>query len=301
VIPHSQPSQLDNRYTKAGIDSSKQRLKDLGQRSNGAALIHAVAPYRARYQTPQWRQAVFNRGRIVTGYYHDNNHRYYYSKWFRLGFFGGDWYPVRPQYDIANYFYYPEVFWMFYTGDDYAGYYNGYYPGWDSAEPNDPTPAPLPGGSAPTGFAFRGVFFPTDTLKDLGVEVSSWSAAAQAEFRSSMTVFVQGLQDAISNQLTQSIKLQQNEVVVNHYENLQDKALVVEGFDDRAGLHYSFKAFVDLQDPTQTIVFVPTSQDPTGANDPILADMNQRITALGGDPMSADEEPVSAGSPSPQN
>lgn len=261
---------------------SANRYKDIAHRNPGA--IKAVAPYRLRYRS-EFGQRTATRGRVLTRYYANRNYRYYYSGWFPRGFYGGYWYPVRPCYDVQNYFVYPIVFWMFYSDDDYNGYYDGYYPPWNEGS-SQPTP------TAPQQFPFAGVFYPTDTLRDLGMEVSAMTADLQANFRSGLTYFVQDLQDGISDQLTQPIVLQQQEVVVNHYENLQDQAIVLEGFVDRDGMHYSFKALVDLVDPTQTLTFVPSTQDPDSQDDPTLQLINDRIQQLGGDPYSADQEPV---------
>jgi hypothetical protein len=173
---------------------------------------------------------------------------------------------------------------MFYPDDDTGGYYNGYYPPWNDGNPNPPPP--------PKNFPFAGVFYPTDSLKDLGIEVSSMSNDLQANFESALTYFIQDLTDGISNQLTQPIVLQQQEVVVDHYENLQDQAIALEGFVDREGMHYAFKTLLDLTDPTQSLTFVPSSQDPDPTDDPTLQLINDRIIQLGGDPYTADQEPT---------
>lgn len=179
---------------------------------------------------------------------------------------------------------YPIVFWMFYVDEDAGGYWNGYYPGWNYDQPTPP-PAPKP-------FPFAGVFYPTDTLRNLGMEVSAMSSDLQTNFESGLTYFLEDLQDGISDQLTQPIEFHQQEVVVNHYQNLQDQAIVLEGFVDRDGMHYAFKSLLDLMDPTQTLTFVPSTQDPDPTDDPTLQLINDRIQQLGGDPYSADQEPV---------
>ncbi len=287
VTPHTRPSHLQNGWTRGHLNDSHNRFHDVSQRHPEG--IRGVNNYANRYRH-EARQALYDRGHQVTAYYHQNNYRYYYSHWYNHGFYGGDWYPVRPCYDPQVYFVYPVVFWIFYTDDDTTDYYNNYYQDWAQNQPAPQDPNDTYANPA-NPFPFRGVFYPTDTLKDLGIEVSAMDAETQANFRESLTDFVQALQDEVSDQRTQAIQFEKYEVVVNHYENLQNQAIVIEGFADRAGVHYSFKALIDLVDPSQTLVFVPSTQDPTNDNTQVLDQMNARIVQLGGNPYTADQEP----------
>jgi len=289
VIRHDHPSQQGNPWSAGHFRDSADRYQDIAHRDPNA--FRNLAPFRDHWRT-EFRDRTMNNGRVYTGYYHNNAYRYYYSGWFPRGFYGGYWYPVRPCYDVQNYFVYPVVFWMFYVDEDQSGYWDGYYPGWNQSRPSpapSPTPAPIP--APPKAFPFAGVFYPTDTLRDLGMEVSSMSSDLQETFESGLTYFLEDLQDGISNQLTQPITFNQQEVVINHYQNLQDQAIVVEGFVDRDGMHYAFKSLIDLVDPTQTMTFVPNTQDPDPTDDTTLQMINDRIQQLGGDPYSADQEP----------
>ncbi len=279
TVPHpTQPSHMDNPITRGHLNDAQDHQQDVWQRNPTKA--NHVMPYEQKWRG-EFDRRDHDRGQQLVGYYRDNIHRYYYSRWYDHGFYGGFWYPVRPSYDIYAYFAYPEVFWIFYVDPDDNDYWNVYWPIWDD-EPAPVRPAPFP---------YAGVFYPTDTMRDLAIEVSAMNDFERGNFRLALSNFVGLLQQEISDQLVQPIELQQYEIVVNHYQNLQDQAIELEGFFDRPGLQFSFKALLDLQDPQATMVFVPSSQDPTGSNSAILDAINQRIVQLGGDPYTADEEP----------
>ena len=142
-----------------------------------------------------------------------------------------------------------------------------------------------------TPFPYAGAFYPTDDIRDMGVEISSWDADGQAHFRSSMDNFASSLAQAISLAVGPGFTFEANDIVIDHYVNLQNQAIVVEGFVDRGDLHLAFKALLNIADPSQTMVFVPTSQEPTPADLATLKAMNDRIVQLGGDPYTADVEP----------
>ncbi len=97
---------------------------------------------------------------------------------------------------------------------------------------------------------------------------------------------------ALNANLSVAVQLDQGDVTINHYENLQNQAIEVEGYVDMGSTALAFKALIDLNDPSQTMVFVPTTQDPTDTDLATLDAMNARIVALGGDPMTAEQEPV---------
>ena len=60
----------------------------------------------------RWKQAAEK----FQSYYADKGYRYFSSRWFDKGFYGGYYYPVRVSDDITGYFDYPMVEW-FYSGD----------------------------------------------------------------------------------------------------------------------------------------------------------------------------------------
>jgi hypothetical protein len=223
------------------------------------------------------------RTKVVTRFYSQAQYRFYYSGYYKHGFYGGFFYPVRSA-RIDAYFAYPMVEWLFASDYD-SDYWNDYY---DRQWENGDSSAPV------VQFPYAGIFYPTDTIRDLAVEVSAMSAALQAQFRVAMISFVGQLQQQISDQLTAPITLDQYEVVINHYQNLGNQAIVVEGFVDKGGAQYAFKGLLDLVDPSQTTVFVPTAQDPDASDIAKLDAMNARIVRMGGDPYTADQEPVSA-------
>ena len=220
-----------------------------------------------------------NRYQRIGRYHNDEHYRYYYSGFYKHGFYGGYYYPVRPAYDIDVYFAYPTVSWMFNPSYDEA-YYRAYYPDYDQHPVEED--------------ANVGVFYPTDSVRDMAVEVSAYPSATQANFRTGITNLTKALSQQVSDNLQSPITLETNDVVINHYKNLGGNALVVEGFFDRDDLHLPFKALVDLRNPSNTTVFVPTAQDPTAEDLAILDNMNQTIVGLGGDPFTADQEPAAA-------
>lgn len=280
VIPHKLPSEQENPLSKGHIDGAGAHFKTVGQRDPGA--VRHLPAFETRYKD-EFRKPITNRGAVFTKYYGQDHYRYYYSKWFAHGFYGGYWYPVRPCYDAYNYFEYPLLFWLLYSDNDDGDYWSGYYPGWYYDQPIPPTPQEFP---------FAGVFFPTDTLRDLGMEISMLDPVLQNNFQTAIIDFLSDAQDDISAQLQEPIQFEQFDVVVNHYQNLQDEAIVIEGFANVEGVNYAFKAFLDLVDPNNTIVFVPSQQNPDGSDTTKLDEINQRIIDLGGDPYAADQEPL---------
>jgi hypothetical protein len=128
----------------------------------------------------------------------------------------------------------------------------------------------------------------------MAAEVSGMSSEKQLHFRRSMEKFVQVLIADIDANLQAPIEIDRDDIVINHYQNLGDQALVIEGFVDTGSTSLAFKALLDLNDPSQTLVFVPANQDPTDQDLATLDAMSARIAQLGGDPLSADQEPTQA-------
>ena len=262
--------------TRQNIDRATARRGEFRQAH--ADIGRRIDSHRGEFRNEHRRDYAL-RAREVRSYYRNDHFRYYYSGWYRHGFYGGFFYPVRPILDIDVYFDYPAVSWLFNPYYD-VDYYRAWYPDYDQY--------PV------TPFANVGVFYPTDTIRDVCVEVSSMPTPVQAKFRVGMSNLVQGLSKQLADNLQAPVVLAENDLVVNHYENLNGNAIVMEGFIDRGDLHYAFKALVDLQNPDQTIVFIPTTQSPTDADLAALDAMNQKIVTLGGNPFTADEEPAVA-------
>jgi len=283
VIPHQRPSHLGNPWTVKHIGAADGRYNHI--RDNYPEWARRHDAY-GKWYWSLYRERVHERYRHINRYWHNDQFRYYYSGWYRHGFCGGFYYPVRTV-RIETYFHYPVITWLYaptYEDDYWKGYYNGTWDP-DDSEPRYPV----------VRFPYAGIFFPTDTIKDLAAEVSGMPRALQYRFRTSMISFVDQLKAAISDQLQAPIKLGQYEVIVNHYQNLNNEAIVLEGFVDKQGAQYAFKALLDLVNPSRTMVFVPTSQDPDGSNQAVLDAINARIVQLGGDPYTVDQEPTDDG------
>jgi len=212
-------------------------------------------------------------------WYHNNNYRFHYSAWYRHGFCGGFYYPVRPWWGIHQYFYYPTVYWLYNdVGSNDVPYYSTVYG-------SDYNSCPV------TANEYTRVYFPTDVMRDLGVEVSGLPAATQCNFRVAMTTMTNDLRASLSDMIGAPFTFGEYEVIVNHYENLQNQAIVVEGFVDQGELHVAFKGLLDIVTPNNTLLVLPKGQEPTAAELNRLDDMNKKIRLLGGNPDQVALEP----------
>src|SRR5262249_31711645 len=124
-------------------------------------------------------------------YHYNNQFKFYYSGWFKHGFCGGFYYPIRPWYAIHEWFYYPVIYWLYVDlGPQDIPFYQEIYL---NEYPSCPVKA----------FEYARVFFPTDSLRDLGIEMSALKPAIQCNFRESMLRATKSLQQQLS-ELTQS-------------------------------------------------------------------------------------------------
>ena len=269
---YPQPSHLSNPKTQQNIGAAEGRAKTL---QSNTVVVNKVTVVSNTYNTT-YRTTYVNRTTVFQGYYRQPQYHYYYSGWYGHGFYGGYYYPVRPFYDIHLYFWYPVVYWFYVDSWD-PWYYQTWYPDYNNyvVEP----------------FHYARVFYPTDTLRDLGMEVSAMPTVNQYNFREGMENLMDSVSTQISDNLSSSIQFGPNDVVINHYENLNDQAIVVEGFVDRDDMHFVFKGLIDLNDPTNTMAFVPAAQNPSDDELYNLQLINDRISALGGNPYVADQEP----------
>jgi hypothetical protein len=275
VAVHSQPSHLDNPVTQKNISGAEGRAKVIQQ--NNVTLVNKVTINSTTYNTT-YNTINVNRTNVYRTYYHDDHYRYYYGGWYAHGFYGGYFYPVRPCLDIHLYFWYPTLYWFYLDSWD-PDFYRAWYPEYDQY--------------VVVPFRYARVFYPTETFRDLGMEVSNMSTYAQDNFRTAMNALGDSLRDDVSSQLFATVQFGANDIVINHYENLANQAIVVEGFVDKDSVHIAFKAVLDLVDrnPDMTLVFAPLSSDPTQDDLDMLAAINQKIIDLGGNPMVADQEP----------
>jgi hypothetical protein len=284
VVTFQKPSYLTNPTTIQNMNASKTKSDEFRRdprivniiniSRNNTVINNYNVNVRARYgQINTWH---------TDGYYHN-----YYGNYWSHGFYGGYFYPVIPCYDITPYFYYPMVYWMYAPTYDNT-YWSGWYGDTDYVSyPVDP-------------FPYREVYYPTDVIRDLAIEVSAFSAERQSYFRKGMNNLTESLAQQLANDLNASIELGQNEVTVNHYQNLGNNAIIVEGSVDidrdaeDIHVHSAFKALLDLNDQGNTLAFMPIGQDPTAADLTSLSAINDRIQALGGNPFQADVEPTVA-------
>lgn len=270
------PSHLTRRETNDSINQARHRWDSIRERQPD--VVHQYHKYRDDYEKHH-RHHLHRHFHRITGHYHNRHHRYFYSHYFRHGFFGGFYYPVRPCYDIHVYFGFPIVTWLF-TDSVNPSYYRHWYDDYDRY-PVKP-------------FRSARVFFPTDTLRDLGIEVSAFPSETQRSFRAAIVKLTEMLAQELANDLGTPITLRDSDVVMNRYENLRDQAVMIEGFVDRADIKAPFKALLDLADSEQTLIYIPVNQEPTHADLGTLERINQRILSLGGDPYLAYEEPLRA-------
>jgi len=274
IVQHKGPSELDNKRSVANFARSKSNMTIV---RNNVQINKAISLRQTNFSNRYYGD-IRDRGGRYGGYYRDFGwHNYYHGFW-GYGFFGGFYYPFRPCFGIADYFFYPALYWLYVDAIEDA-FYLAWYPNYYYGNPITP-------------FPYVGVWYPTEELVDMGVEVSAQPDIAQDNFRQGMTLLTQALTQQIANNLDASVTLGTNEIVVTHYQNLQDTAYAMDGFVDSPSLnlHVAFKALVDMSDPSKSMVFVPTGAQPTPADDGILNMINQRIIALGGDPMIADVE-----------
>lgn len=275
IAQHKGPSQLDNKYTQRNIASARTNVTVIKNnvRVNNL-IINNNRVFNDRF-AGGFRESVG----IRQGYYSNYGwHNYYHGFW-GVGFYGGFYYPFRPCYDISTYFWYPSLYWLY---QDMAA--DALYVAWYGNAYYNSYPV--------TVFPYVGVYYPTETLRDVGIEVSAYPAEKQTTFRAAMIKLTEGLAQQLANNMGASVTLSTNDVVITNYQNLADKGYSMEGYIDSKALniHVGFKAFVDLVNADQTLVFIPTSDQSPGADLSNLTLINDKITALGGNPLIADVE-----------
>ncbi len=275
TIPHTHPSHLGNPHTVNNINHAKQHIGSIHHSPGVMTHMHG----KNQWFGNKYGGALQVKYNSCKPYYNNNQYKFYYSGWFNHGFCGGFYYPVRPWWGINEYFYYPTIYWLYVDiGNDDIPYYQTVYG-------NEYNSCPV------KAFEYARVYFPTDNLRDLGIEMSALRPALQCNFRSAMLTMTESLQAQISDMLAASFTFGEYSVVVNHYENLQNQGVVLEGFVDQGDLHVAFKGILDLVNPDNTLVFLPKGQDPTAAELNLLDDMNDKIRSLGGNPDQVNLEP----------
>jgi hypothetical protein len=244
---------------------------------NNVKVTETVHNVRNRFVT-SYRPGFVTRSLAFNGYYDHYhafaiNHPIYFDAWHRHFFYGGFYYGFHPLLDIDLYFYNPMVYWFFVPHyDEY------YYRTWYSSE-YDAYPA------LHVPFAYHGLYFPTDNLKQLLFGVSAMPVDKQVQFRAAITVFTKEVAQSLANQTGQHVRLSNGDIVINHYEILgYDESISIEGFINSNNKAYDFKGLLDLQNPGKTSIFIPQSIEatPVEADLSRLDQMNQQIDEVKG-------------------
>ena len=280
VVKFNKPSYLSNPTTIQNLNVSKSRADGFRNNTRITTIINNNRTYITNYNVD-----VRARFGTINGWHNDGFYHNFYSAYWDHGFYGGYFYPVYPCYDISPYMYYSMVYWLWAPTYD-----NDYFTTWYGDQ--DYVSYPV------NPFPYRDDYFPTETFRDLAIEMSALSSAQQGYFRTSMVNLTEGLAQQLADDMNVSLELNQNEVTINHYENLGNNAVVVEGSVDLdrdsedIHVHAAFKALLDLTNPANTMVFVPLNGTPTAADLATLQAINNSIQALGGNPYQADVEPA---------
>ncbi|MBY0370450.1 hypothetical protein K2X33_07175 [bacterium] len=275
-VTHQNPSHLERKITRDNLTNAHNRA--LGVRYSMASNQRLANWQRSYDGNHNANSYLRNRYNVCGSFYASDAYRFHYSNWFQHGFCGGYYYPVRPAYNISAYFYYPIANWM-YAPDVDVDYYRQWYGG-----EYDNCPV--------TAFQYARGFYPTEQIRDLGTDMSALNATLQCGFRTAMTNMTAQIVQLVSDQIGEAYQLQDSDIVVNHYENLGNAAVEMEGFVNQDNINLPFKAVLDLVTPANTYVFVPQGDVPTPPDLIQLGKVNDAIKAAGGDPMSVDDEPT---------
>jgi hypothetical protein len=275
TVTYNQPSYLQNKWTKGNRNSAQGKV-DEAKQHHGDHLqhVHEVAHEYVGLYKDEWKE----RGEWFRRYHDDDHYRRSCSRLFDHGFYGGYFYPVNECNNVEIYFDYPTVEW-FYSGEVDYDYYTACY------GDDDYNDYPV------TVFPYASVYYPTQTLMDLLVDVAGLPAFEQSNFRQGVVNITNQLQQEISDFLQLDYVFQANQIVVTHYENLNNQLYVIEGFVDGDQVNVPFKAIVDVEDPSDSAVFAAFNTDPQTADLTVLNWINDRIVQFGGDPLTADIEP----------
>jgi hypothetical protein len=209
-------------------------------------------------------------------------HRPIVALWNRHLFFGGFYYGFHPVLDIDAYFYNPLVYW-FYVGAANDAYYRTWYAADYDAHPELHRP-----------FAYPGLYYPTENLRQMLFGVSAMPIDKQIRFREAMGLFTQRIAQNLANATGQHVLLSKGDITVTHYEVVgYDDAIVLEGFVNFNGNSHDFKGMLDLENPAQTTVIAPISLDvaPTPPQVQTLDALNARIAEMKGEPAPVQASP----------
>lgn len=274
AIKLTEPSQRRNAWTLRNFRLANETLAEHRRidLSAFAVVDERAGRYRAAYG-PRWRET----GERLVGRYANPAYRYFTARWLAKGFFGGYFYPVRPEDDVTGYFDYPIANWLFSGAADRELYRAGV----------DATVTAYPVET----FPYAGAYFPTETLRDLAVDASGLPPWRRATFREGLVAVTDQLAALVSARAKERYQFGDGELVVTHYENVRNEAYVIEGFIDGDALQVPFKALVDLDGASLCAAYAVFEPDPAAQGTDVLDWMNERILQLGGDPYTAYAEP----------
>jgi len=288
---------LGNRVTAdhlSRVDFAHNRSESVMR--NDPRVTDVVRVNRARF-TNFYRPEFEHRIGIFNGFVSHYNgiiiaHPPFLDIWHHHYFFGGFYWGFHPIVDIDAYFYNPMVYW-FYVGtfDDY------YYRNWYRTEYDTYPELHKP-------FEYHGLYYPTENLKQLLFGVSAMTGEKQASFRTAISTFTRKLAQNMANGLGTRVRLSNGDIAVTHYEVINyDNAVDLEGIVNYKGQSYNFKGLIDLENPSESDVFVPATWDknPTPEQLAKLDSLNAHISSLKGIPepeVSTEPEPVMSAPPS---
>jgi hypothetical protein len=180
-----------------------------------------------------------------------------------------------------DYFWNPCFFWFY---ADNAAWDDGYFRTWYGPEYDR-----LPGFQ--NRFRRPWAFYPTQTFIDLTMGVSEWENQKQLAFRESMSDLTTILENNLTQELGAPVVLDQASIEVDHYQ-LLDNSVVLDGEVQVNGTAYAYKALVDLNNPTESNVVIPTvtNEQPTQAQIQQITTLNQQIVQQGGTLEDATEQ-----------
>ncbi len=249
------PSHMANHETQQNIHDGHIRSEEMHNRIINKTDVTSVTitkniTHVTNVYVNNYQNVVVERSRVYNNYYNEptKTYRQYYSSYYDHGFRGGYAYPVRVDIRIHEHFWNPLVLWMFDDSDNHAFYCQYYGDSYCYSYPIRP-------------FRYARVFYPTDTMRDLAIEVSGMSYYRHTYYRTALEVLTDKLNAQISNYVSGRFYFGPNDIVINHYRNLGGGQVMVEGFVDRGSLHVAFKGRLDLESPYNSDVFVPTVTD----------------------------------------
>jgi hypothetical protein len=177
------------------------------------------------------------------------------ERWRHHHFYGGFYYGFHPILNIDAYFYNPMVYWFY-----VPTYQEYYYRTWYHDSDYDTYP------SLHYPFAYHGLYYPTENLKQLLFGVSGMTVDRQVQFRAAITIFTKNLAQELADSSGKHVRMSNGDIVLTHYEVLgYDQAIQVDGFVTENGIESNFKGILDLQNPAKSSAVVITSleKDPT--------------------------------------